>query len=46
MNTVKSGDTLSGIAAKFHTTVSALASLNHISDPSKLHVGQVLKIPN
>ena len=44
--TVKPGDTLSGIAAKFHTTVSALASLNHIADPSKLHVGQVLKIPN
>jgi LysM repeat protein len=44
--TVKPGDTLSGIATKFHTTVSALASLNHIADPSKLHVGQVLKIPN
>jgi len=43
---VKSGDTLSGIAAKFHTTVSAIANLNHITDPSKLHVGQVLRIPN
>lgn len=43
---VKSGDTLSGIANHFGTTVSAIAALNHISDPSKLHVGQVLKIPN
>ena len=43
---VRSGDTLSGIAAKFHTTVSALSRLNHISDPSKLRVGQILLIPN
>jgi LysM repeat protein len=44
--TVKSGDTLSAIAAKFHTTVTAIARLNHIADPAKLHVGQVLLIPN
>jgi len=44
--TVKGGDTLSGIASKYHTTVSALSRLNHISDPSKLRVGQVLLIPN
>jgi hypothetical protein len=43
---VKSGDTLSGIASKFHTTVAAIANLNHISDPSHLSVGQVLLIPN
>ena len=43
---VKSGDTLSGIAGKFHTTVAALQRLNNISDPSKLRVGQVLRIPN
>ena len=44
--TVKPGDTLSGIASRYHTTVSAIAALNHISDPSKLRVGQVLLIPN
>jgi LysM repeat protein len=44
--TVHPGDTLSGIASRFHTTVSAIAQLNHISDPSKLRVGQVLLIPN
>lgn len=42
---VQKGDTLSGIAAKFGTTVKALAKLNKIDDPSKIHVGQVLKIP-
>jgi len=42
---VKSGDTLSAIAARFGTTVKVLAGLNHISDPSKLHVGQVLQLP-
>jgi LysM repeat protein len=43
--TVKSGDTLAGIAAKYHTTVSAITTLNNITDPRKLHIGQVLKIP-
>jgi LysM repeat protein len=42
---VKSGDTLSGIAAKFDTTVKVLVDLNDIKDPSKLHVGQVIKLP-
>jgi LysM repeat protein len=44
--TVRPGDTLSGIASRFHTTVTRLANLNNISDPSKLRVGQVLLIPN
>jgi LysM domain len=43
--TVKSGDTLSAIATTFNTTVAAIVSLNNISDPRTLHVGQVLKIP-
>lgn len=42
---VKPGDTLSAIAAKYGTTVSAIASLNHLSDPGALSVGQVLLIP-
>ncbi len=42
---VKKGDTLSGIAARFATTVKVLAELNDIKDPSKLHVGQVIKLP-
>jgi lysozyme len=42
--TVKSGDTLSGIAAKFGTTYSALAQRNHIANPNAIYVGQVLRI--
>ena len=41
---VQSGDTLSGIAAKFGTTVSQLCSLNGISNPNVIYAGQVLKI--
>lgn len=44
--TVKSGDTLSGIAARFNTTTSALASTNHISNPNLIEVGQQLRINN
>lgn len=43
--TVVAGDTLSWIAARFGTTVSALADANHISDPNKIWVGQTLVIP-
>lgn len=42
--TVKSGDTLSAIAAKYGTTYQKIASDNGISDPNKIYVGQVLKI--
>lgn len=42
--TVKSGDTLSSIAAKFNTSYQALASLNGISNPNLIYVGQVLRI--
>lgn len=42
MNTyyVQAGDTLSGIAAKFGTTVSALVSANGIANPNVIYVGQ------
>lgn len=42
---VKSGDTLSAIAARFGTTTRVLTRLNGIADPSKLKVGQVLRLP-
>lgn len=42
--TVKRGDTLSGIAAKYGTTVSNLASLNNIKNVNRIYVGRVLKI--
>jgi LysM repeat protein len=43
--TVRRGDTLSGIAAEFDTTVEVLSDLNDIDDPSRLRVGQVLDLP-
>ncbi len=42
---VKSGDTLSGIAAAHGTTWQVIAQLNKITDPAKLRVGQVLQLP-
>lgn len=43
--TVKAGDTLSGIAAKYRTTYQTLAAYNGISNPNKISVGQKIKIP-
>ena len=42
--TVKSGDTLSGIAAKYNTTYTTLAKVNNISNANEIYVGQTLKI--
>lgn len=41
---VRSGDTLSNIAARFGTTVSAIAKRNRISDPSFIVTGTRLRI--
>ena len=43
---VQSGDTLSAIASRFGTTVQAIVNLNNLSDPGRLSIGQVLKIPS
>src|SRR6185503_6337250 len=43
---VQSGDTLSAIANRYGTTVQAIVSLNNLSDPGRLSIGQVLKIPS
>ena len=43
--TVKSGDTLSEIAKEYGTTINAIASLNNISNPDLIYVGQYLLIP-
>ena len=42
--TVKKGDTLSGIASKYNTTVSNLVKLNKIANPNYIVIGQVLVI--
>lgn len=43
--TVKAGDTLSGIAAKYGTTYQAIAAYNGIKNPNLIFVGQKIKIP-
>ena len=41
---IKKGDTLSGIAKKFNTTVKELARKNNIKDVNKIYAGDVLII--
>ena len=43
--TVRAGDTLSKIAAKYGTTYQKLASYNGIANPNKINVGQKIRIP-
>lgn len=40
---VKSGETLSSIAKKRHTTINQLCKLNHINKTSKLRIGMILR---
>lgn len=42
--TVKSGDTLSGIASKYGTTYQRLAQINGIANPNKIYTGQRLRV--
>ena len=42
--TVKKGDTLSEIAARYHTTVKSIASKNNIKNVNLIYPGQVFKI--
>ena len=45
--TIQRGDTLSGIAARYGTTVSALMNANpQITDPNVIYAGQTLNIPS
>ena len=43
--TIASGDTLSSIARRVNSTVNQLANANCISDPSRITVGQSLRVP-
>ena len=42
--TVKKGDTLSGIAAKYGTTVKKLKDLNGITNPNLIYAGEKLRV--
>ena len=42
---IQRGDTLSGIAFRYHTTVEQLAALNHLSNPNLIYPGTRLILP-
>jgi LysM repeat protein len=42
---VKAGDTLGGIAKKYQVKLGDIAAANNIADPTKIRIGQTLKIP-
>lgn len=44
-HTVRSGDTLGGIARRHGISVAALAQINRLADPNLIRVGQVLTVP-
>ncbi len=43
--TVESGDTLSAIAKKFHSTVADIQNANKIANPKELKAGQTIFVP-
>ena len=43
-HTIRSGDTLSGIARKYHTTVKALCRLNGMTEKTVLRVGKRIRV--
>ncbi len=45
-HTIKSGDTLIGIAKKYNTKLSTLLRLNNIKMSNKIYIGQKIKLPN
>lgn len=44
--TVRSGDTLSGIASRLRVPADQLASANEITDPNRIFAGRVLVLPS
>ncbi len=45
-HSVRRGDTLSALARKYNTSVSALARANRIANPNLIRIGQRLSIPD
>ena len=43
-HTVKKGNTISGIAKQYETTVSAIAELNNLKDINKIYVNQKIRV--
>lgn len=42
--TIRSGDTLSGISARFGTPISTLCAWNNISNPNIIYAGQTIRV--
>src|SRR5205823_5302383 len=42
---IRSGETLAGIARRYHTTVEKLTAANHLSDPNFIVAGRRLRVP-
>lgn len=42
---IQSGDTLTGIAKKYRTTINELVRINNIQNPNLIYAGEVLLIP-
>jgi len=45
VHTVRRGETLSGIAAKYGVSLSSLVKANNIANPNFIYIGQQLRIP-
>jgi LysM repeat protein len=45
VHVVRVGDTLTALAARFHSTIAALASINHIDPAKPIVIGQRLHLP-
>jgi len=43
---IQRGDTLSGIARRFNTTIAELQRLNNISNPNQIIAGNTLRVPS
>jgi LysM repeat protein len=43
--TIVAGDSLSSVAVKFKTTVQILMQLNSITNPNRISIGQIIKLP-
>ena len=43
-HTVKAGDTVSALAAKYGTTITKIVALNELKNPNKIYVGQKLRV--
>lgn len=43
---VRRGDTLTGVARQHHTTLAAIAALNHLDGRMTIYVGRTLRLPS